>query len=58
VHLVGFIIRIYHDARSPEGHVICTCVHMARIKIEMHPCLYIGRKMGAVFILSQLREQG
>ena len=21
VHLVGFIIRIYHDARSPERHV-------------------------------------
>ena len=20
VHLVGFIIRIYHDARSPERH--------------------------------------
>jgi len=23
VHLVGFIIRIYHDARSPERHVVC-----------------------------------
>jgi len=27
VHLVGFIIRIYHDARSPErqipNHVVC-----------------------------------
>ena len=22
VHLVGFIIRIYHDARSPERHII------------------------------------
>ena len=21
VHLVGFIIRIYHDARSPERHI-------------------------------------
>jgi len=21
VHLVGFIIRIYHDARSPESHI-------------------------------------
>ena len=30
VHLVGFIIRIYHDARSPEGQknfearILCT----------------------------------
>jgi len=23
VHLVGFIIRIYHDARSPECKVPC-----------------------------------
>ena len=22
VHLVGFIIRIYHDARSTEGHIL------------------------------------
>jgi len=21
VHIVGFIIRIYHDARSPEGQI-------------------------------------
>jgi len=21
VHLVGFIMRIYHDARSPERHI-------------------------------------
>ena len=21
MHLVGFIIRIYHDARSPERHI-------------------------------------
>jgi len=24
VHLVGFIIRIYHDARSPERHIQCS----------------------------------
>ena len=23
VHLVGFIIRIYHDALSPERHIDC-----------------------------------
>jgi len=23
VYLVGFIIRIYHDARSPEGQISC-----------------------------------
>jgi len=25
VHLVCFIIRIYHDARSPERQVYCMC---------------------------------
>jgi len=23
VHLVGFILRIYHDARSPERQTVC-----------------------------------
>ena len=27
MHLVGFIIRIYHDARSPE-HQITTYIHI------------------------------
>jgi len=27
VHLVGFIIRIYHDARSPERRIICYISH-------------------------------
>jgi hypothetical protein len=22
MHLVGFVIRIYHDARSPERHIL------------------------------------
>jgi len=26
VYLVGFIIRIYHDARSPERQNMCVCV--------------------------------
>ena len=31
VHLVGFIIRIYHDARSPEGqtqNVVIICAYI------------------------------
>ena len=24
MHLVGFIIRIYDDARSPEHQILCT----------------------------------
>jgi len=33
VHLVGFIIRIFHDARSPERHIrteyfSCVCVYI------------------------------
>ena len=27
MHLLGFIIRIYHDARSPERH---TCIMFVR----------------------------
>jgi len=30
VHLVGFIIRIYHDARSRERHILAVVdVHVA-----------------------------
>jgi len=28
VHLIGFIIRIYHDARSPERHFITMHGHV------------------------------
>jgi len=26
VHLVGFIIRIYHDARSAERNILLICI--------------------------------
>jgi len=26
VHLVGFIVRIYHDARSPEPQILVSSV--------------------------------
>jgi len=29
VHLVGFIIRIYHDARSPENHFFSRILHLS-----------------------------
>jgi len=32
VHLVGFIIRIYHDARSPERQN-CTCLFRQRVLV-------------------------
>jgi hypothetical protein len=31
VNLVGFIVRIYHDARSPEGQI---CYNTARKRIH------------------------
>ena len=38
MHLVGFIIRIYHDARSPErqihGRVLCTQYFLARVRVR------------------------
>ena len=30
VHLVGFIIRIYHDAQSSECQMLCT-LHIVKI---------------------------
>jgi len=32
VHLVGFIIRIYHEARSPEGKIVCTSVSQISVR--------------------------
>jgi len=41
VHLVGFIIRVYHDARSPEhqNHILSP---MHRLGGLQHLCLYQG----------------
>ena len=33
VHLVGFIIRIYHDAQSPERQIIILHLHRALNKV-------------------------
>jgi hypothetical protein len=33
VHLVGFIIRIYHDARSPEPLVVSKVSHLDHITL-------------------------
>ena len=30
VHLVGFIIRMYHYARSPERQIFLICSHQGR----------------------------
>ena len=32
MHLVGFIIRIYHDARSPERQIKIVVVTITRLK--------------------------
>jgi len=37
VHLFGFIIRIYHDARSPERKFITMHGHL-NVKYEKHNC--------------------
>jgi len=39
VHLVGFIIRIYHDARSPERQiypVTCQCWHSSEKEVQLY----------------------
>jgi len=35
VHVVGFIVRIYHDARSPERQ-ICELVHLLAFNIWIY----------------------
>ena len=37
VHLIWFIIKIYHDARSPEHQTVS---HMGHNPIFANPCLY------------------
>jgi len=47
VHLVGFIIRMYHDARSPERHITLDTVHNVRYirsKRYIEICLCSQRK--------------
>ena len=34
MHLVGFIIRIYHDARSPERQTFVLCFIIKEQNIE------------------------
>jgi hypothetical protein len=35
MHLVGFIIKIYHDARSHERQIRKTCTTVVSTKIQM-----------------------
>ena len=37
MHLVGFIISIYHDARSPEGHKL----HLPNVFIRQHDVAWL-----------------
>jgi len=34
VHLVGFIIRIYHDARSPKRQIFAVCYNKSILSIN------------------------
>ena len=37
MHLVGFIIRMYHDAQSPEGqNRVCVCVCVVCVYTHTH----------------------
>jgi len=41
VKLVGFIIRIYHDARSPEHQILAQVVNSAFYKLfYLHYCVF------------------
>jgi len=49
VHLVGFIIRIYHDARSPERQTWLACIPRV-----LGVCLCACRQFGPYRLLSCL----
>jgi len=38
VHIDGFIVRIYDDARSPE-HQMCTCIYCVFVLFRL--CIFI-----------------
>ena len=51
VHLVGFIIRIYHDARSDERHFPFTkpkCAHLTYTTIQSLVYSYMFRRNSAI----------
>jgi len=57
MHLVGFIIRIYYDARSPERQLPFNCIHIIKIVIDckiMYILLIIENTMG----MPQLKKSG
>ena len=41
VHLVGFIIRIYHDARSPERQTLCVPVYLKAVLLNIKELIHI-----------------
>ena len=47
VHLVGFIVRIYHDARSPEGQ---KGTFNARICLSKHVLMYVNMSNGSLHV--------
>jgi len=48
VHLVGFIIRIYHDARSPERQIRLECSLMKYVYIHYERRSYLIDKQKCV----------
>ena len=46
MHLVGFIIRIFHNARSPEGQIGRTFVTYDSGILRYHP-VSLGKQFGA-----------
>jgi len=44
VHLVGYVIRIYHDARSPERQILAQVVNSAFYTLFYHHyCPFVVR---------------
>ena len=51
MHLVGFILRIYPDARSPERQ---TPQYICNISASRHTCISVGPDMSGTVSLPKL----
>ena len=52
MHLVGFIIRIYHDSRSPESQffLITNIIYIERDRMRQHMLVNLSMQLLVVFI--------
>ena len=56
MHLVGFIIRMYHDARSSECRTCCTSPDVDNKQYQFHECsVFLAQRLT---VIKQTKEEG